>query len=289
MACIITGANSGIGKAAALQLAQEGMVVVMGCRTLSRGEDAADWIRKIVPDAEVYPMKIDLSSFDSINSFACQFMEKFECLDVLIHNAANFDHGQRERQVTEDGFESIFTTNHLGPFYLSKVLISHLKKSEDPRIITVGTRGLDFYMGTDLNFDDLQMEKAKFSVAKAYYNSKLAHLMYTLEFARRFEGEIKANCVRVTNVCLSDDRLSHLPLLYRAAYSIKKKFSIKPANMAKTYTYLATTTDAITGRYLDERQRIVKPPKIALDVAHCRKLWNLTEDLLYPWSIKCPN
>lgn len=284
--CLITGANSGIGKAAALRFAKAGARVVLACRSKSKGKVACDYIRKNVVNSSIDLMIVDLSSMNSIIEFADALKQKIPSLDVLVHNAANFDHSLEQINFTSDGFEIILATNYLGPFLLTKALMSILKKSTNPRVITIGTRGLDYYLFTDLDLNDLNMKTKKFSVAKAYYNSKLAHLMYTLEFAERFQSDVTANCIRVTNVRLSDDRLSHLPWYYRYAYALKKQFAIPADEMAKTYEFLAFSPKVLgkTGLYYDEKQRVVLVPKKANNLDLRRQLWDQTEDILEPWS-----
>ncbi len=284
--CVITGANSGIGKAAALRFAKRGARVVLACRSKSKGEIARDFLRKSVAESFIDLMLVDLSSMDSIINFAEELKKTIPRLDVLVHNAANFDHSLDKVSLTSDGFETIFATNYLGPCLLTKALMPILKKSLDPRVITVGTRGLDYYLFTDFDLNDLNMKNKKFSVAKAYYNSKLAHLMYTLELADRCKTDVTANCVRVTNVRLADDRLNHLPWHYRFAYVLKKQFAISPDEMSKTYEFLAFSSDmqGKTGLYVDEKQRTVAVPKIANKVELRHQLWNQTEEILEPWS-----
>ncbi|MFZ0565625.1 MAG: SDR family NAD(P)-dependent oxidoreductase [Chlamydiales bacterium] len=281
--CVITGANSGIGKATALRLAKAGARVVLACRNESRGKAACDYIWKNVTDPSIDLMIVDLSSMSSIIGFADELKQKIPCLDVLIHNAANFDHSLNRITFTRDGFETIFATNYLGPFLLTLALMPILKKSINARLITVGSRGIELYPFTDLDLNDLNMKNKKFSVAKAYYNSKLASVMYTLELAERLPPNITVNCVRVTNVKLSADRFNHLPWYYRYAYrAIKKPFAIQPEEMAKTYEFLALSPEMLgkTGLYYDEKQRAVTVPKKADNSEFRHQLWHKTESIL---------
>src|SRR5687767_12451814 len=111
---IITGANSGIGKAASIQLAKCGATVVMACRSMERGAQALADVREKSGSLQVYLMQVDLSSQTSIRQFAREFLEHYGELHVLIHNAANFDHTQKKPVLTVDGIETVFATNHLG-------------------------------------------------------------------------------------------------------------------------------------------------------------------------------
>lgn len=124
---IITGANSGIGKSAALKFATEGHTVIMACRNLEKAEIVQEKIIKVSKNKKVYLKEVDLSSFKSIYSFCDNYKEKFDKLDILIHNAAYFNHGERYK-LSPDNIELTFATNVLGPFLMTKLLIGHLKK-----------------------------------------------------------------------------------------------------------------------------------------------------------------
>jgi len=283
--CLITGANSGIGKAAALKYAQAGAKLILACRDEVRGKKALEEIHGNLGDVPVELMLVDLSSMSSIIHFTRQFNNQFSHLNVLVHNAANFDHSLTKATLTEDGFETIFATNFLGPFLMTHTLMPALKNAENARVITIGSKGLNYYPFTDLDLNDLNMQKKKFSTAKAYYNSKLATVMFTLELADRFQTDLTANCVQVTNVRISDERIRYLPWHYRLAYAIKRKFSITPEEMANTYSYLGLSKEVQgkTGLYFDEKQNIVPFLKIATDLDKRRKLWEISAKMLEPW------
>src|SRR5687767_11168834 len=105
---IITGANAGIGKAAAIQLAQIGATVIIACRSAERGSKALDEVRSASNSQKVDLMQVDMSSQDSICQFVDAFKRQYQQLDVLIHNAANFDHTQKKPVLTADGTETVF-------------------------------------------------------------------------------------------------------------------------------------------------------------------------------------
>ena len=281
--CIITGGNSGIGKAAVHRFAKQGAIVTLACRNRERGEKAAAEIQRKVPGATLEVMELDMSSMESICHFAKAFAAKHSHLDILVHNAAHFDHKQKGMKVTEEGFEAVFATNHLGPFLLTKRLEPLLLKADHPKIITVGTEGLRYYWFTKLDVDDLKYEKNKFTIPKAYYNSKLAHLMFTLEYAKR--SQVPINCVEVTNVKLAEDRLEGLPAIYRLAYKLKSRFSISADSMASVYEYLAfdPNVESLTGCYINKDKIQTKGPKQAYDETFREELWKKTEKLLDPW------
>ena len=250
---IITGGNSGIGKAAAIQLASLGASVVLACRSKERGEEAAEEVRRATNSLDIEPMQVDMSSQKSIRQFAIEFNRRYARLDVLIHNAANFDHRQKERVLTEEGLETVFATNHLGPFLLTHLLLDMLKASAPSRIITVASKGLISYPFLDIEFNNLYGER-KFSMQHAYYHSKLAQVMFTFDLAERLRGTgVSIHCVRVGNVAIPDERLAHLPTWMLKMYEVKRKFSMTPGKMAETYVWLAADRlgEEQTGGYWD--------------------------------------
>ena len=278
--CMITGANSGIGKRAALQFAEIGADVVMVCRNKERGERALAEV-KAESGSEVDLLLCDLSLQKSIRTLARNFKESYDRLDVLIHNAANFDYKLKKPALTEDGVEVIFATNHLGPFLLTNLLLDVMKKSAPSRIITIASKGLIAYPRLTIEFDNVNGEK-KFSYQHAYYHSKMAQIMFTYELARRLERTgVTVNCIRVTNVKIDEERLSGVPRNLRYMYKIKRSFGITPEEMAKTYVYCGTSPEleGVTGKYFDEHGKEVKSSKRSYDEAVWQRLWTVSEEL----------
>ncbi len=152
--CVITGANSGIGKAAAIQIAQKGCRVVMACRNQERGEAALQDIRQKAGTEDVELMIVDMSLQASIRAFAGAYLTKYRVLDVLIHNAAVFDIRQKEIAFTDEGIEKIWATNHIGPVLLTDLLLDALKQSEQGRIVTISSKGLIMHPRLKINLED---------------------------------------------------------------------------------------------------------------------------------------
>ena len=279
---IITGANSGIGKAAAIQLAKLGAQVVMLCRNKERGEQALQDVRLASKNGNVELILVDMSSQTSVRNAANEFLSKHRRLDVLIHNAANFDHRQTKPVITADGLENVFATNHVNIFLMTQLLLETLKKSAPSRIITVASKGLITYPFLDIEFDNLKGEK-KFNMQHAYYHAKQAQVMFTFDLAERLKGMgVTVNCVRVGNVAIPNTRLDHLPKFLLKMYEMKRKFALTPEKMAETYVWLAgdPSMQDVTGGYWDAPHTPVKANKNAYNRDTQQRLWDATKKLI---------
>jgi NAD(P)-dependent dehydrogenase (short-subunit alcohol dehydrogenase family) len=168
---LITGANSGIGKATATALAEMGAHVVMMSRNMEKGEKARQEVIRISKNNQVDLMQCDLASMASIRKFARGFLDNYQRLDVLINNAGIF---VDRRMETTDGFEYQIGVNHLGHFLLTQLLLNLLKKSSPARIINVSSGA---HFGGKIDFSDLQMRRS-YSGWKAYAQSKLANILF---------------------------------------------------------------------------------------------------------------
>ena len=281
--CIVTGANSGIGKAVALVLAKSNATVIMLCRNRKRGQSALDEIINQSKNPYTRLMIADLSSQKSIRAFAMEFQAQYNNLHILINNAANFDMNLKKPQLTEDGIETIFATNHLGPFLLTNLLIEKLKASAPGRVINVASKGLVAYPFLNIEFDNLNGEK-RYSAIHAYYHSKLAHVMFTYELARRLNGTgVTANCIRVSNVAVSDERLVNHSKVLQVLYRQKRRFSITPERMAEAYLYLAASPDLVnvSGKYFNEHNRQVSSSRNSYNEEAWKKLWEISTMLIH--------
>ncbi|MCU0486031.1 MAG: SDR family NAD(P)-dependent oxidoreductase [Anaerolineales bacterium] len=275
---LITGANSGIGKAAAIQLARLGATVVMACRSAQRGAQALEEVRQASGSDQVELRLVDLASQASVRQFAAEFKQHHARLDVLIHNAANFDHTLKQASLTPDGVETIFATNHVSVFLLTQLLLDVLQASAPSRIITVASKGLIAYPFLDIDFDNLNGER-KFNTQHAYYHSKQAQIMFTYDLAERLQGSgVTVNCVRVTNVAIPDERLQHLPKWMLKLYHLKRGMAITPERQAETYVYLAAdpAVQDVTGGYWDENNQPVRSNANSYNRDTWKKLWDAT-------------
>lgn len=181
---IITGANTGIGKETAIDMARRGARVVLACRDLTKAKLAADEIRDATSSDKVVFRKLDLGSLASVRAFAKETLVAEDRLDILINNAGIMMCPQWE---TEDGFEMQIGTNHFGHFLLTNLLLDLLKKSPSSRIVNVSSDGYKLSKG-GIRFDDINLKQGKYSTFFAYGQSKLANVMFTMELSKRLSG-----------------------------------------------------------------------------------------------------
>ncbi|XP_043556375.1 dehydrogenase/reductase SDR family member 12 [Chiloscyllium plagiosum] len=175
---LITGANSGIGKATALEIAKRGGVVHLVCRNKERAEQAKAEIVKETGNEEIFVHILDMSRPKTIWEFADAFQQSNDKLNVLINNAGCM---VNQRELTADQLETNFATNTLGPYILTTALIPLLEKCEDARVITVSSGGM---LVQKLNVDDLQFEKGRFDGPMAYAQNKRQQVVMTEQWAK---------------------------------------------------------------------------------------------------------
>ncbi|XP_006784617.1 retinol dehydrogenase 11 isoform X2 [Neolamprologus brichardi] len=133
---IVTGANTGIGKFIALDFARRGARVILACRSEARGTAALNEIREKTGNSDVHLRLVDLSCMDSVRAFAERILKEEKALHILVNNAAV---SGLPRNITKDGFEESFATNHLGPFLLTNLLLDLMKSSSPSRIVSVSS------------------------------------------------------------------------------------------------------------------------------------------------------
>ena len=290
---LITGGNTGIGYATAVALAQQGAQVVITSRDEGRGKLALDGIRSDSGNDDVELIGLDLARLASVRRCAEEFQERFDRLDVLVNNAG-VALTRGPRQVTHDGLEMMFGVNHVGHFLLTQRLLPLIRASAPARIVNLSSAG--YLMAPDgLDFDDLQTEK-NYHGFKCYGHSKLANIYFTLELARRLEGEsIAVNAVHPGYV---DTELGHLRPEDKERFvpETRKKSSKKgsggpdlsalgtplsPEQGAATSILVASSpeVEGITGRYFADSEVCELTP-VGADADAAARLWEATETLL---------
>ncbi len=269
---MITGANSGIGKAASLALANMGATVVMVARNKEKGEAAKAEIIRESGNSSVDLLLADLSSLESVRQLATEFQKKYPKLHVLINNAGLFNQG---RHVTTDGYENTFATNYLAAFLLTNLQLEQLKASAPSRIINVSSVG--HYKG-HINFDDLNLEK-EYGGWKAYGQSKLALVLFTHELAKKLQGTgVTVNAVHPGTVATNIWTRPFGPAGFITA--LPKLFMASPEKGAETIVYLASSSDAqsLSGEYL-EKSKVKKSSEESYDEEIAQRLWDVSAKL----------
>jgi len=180
---VITGGNSGIGFYAALELGRAGAHVVIACRDSARAESALAQLQSQASHASFELELLDLTDLISIRLFAERYLSTNRSLDILVNNAGIMALPQRE--LTSDGFEAQFGTNHLGHFALTGLLLPALKRSDSPRVVTVSSGVANMKMAK-IDMHNLQSE-ASYEPMETYAQSKLANLAFMLELGRRYD------------------------------------------------------------------------------------------------------
>ncbi len=270
--CLVTGANSGIGRATARGLAKMGAAVVMVCRDSARGGEARAEIKATSNNPSIDLMIADLSSQASVRQLAQEFKEKYQQLHVLVNNAGL---APMKRSLTVDGLETTFAVNHLAPFLLTNSLLNMLKASAPSRIINVSSSA---HMRTRMEFDDLQSEK-NFSMFRAYSQSKLANVLFTYELARKLKGTgVTVNALHpgVVRTNLGRDATG----IVRLGFSVIQPFIKTPEQGAATCVYLASSpeVEGLTGKYFVNKKE-VSSSKESYNEAVARRLWEVSEQL----------
>lgn len=267
--CLVTGANSGIGRSTALALAKMNAIVVMVCRDRRRAEPVRDEIRAATGNQNIELMICDLSSQTDIRRFASEFINTHDRLEVLINNAGVV---VRRRILTEDGIETTFAVNHLGYFLLTNLLLDLLRKSAPSRIVNVSSAAHAY---GKIDFDDLQGEK-KYGGFAAYANSKLANILFTYEQARRLEGAgVTANCLHPGPVATSLFR--NLP---KPIEALIKLVTISPEKGAETPVFLASSSEVegVSGKYF-AKKRERQTSRESYNEESARRLWEVSEEM----------
>ncbi len=269
--CLITGANSGIGKATAIGLAHLGASLVLVCRDQTRAEKAIAEIKEKTGNESIDLILADLSSQKGIYDLVSEFKNRYDKLHVLINNAGV---NLSKRTLTEDGIETTFAVNYLAYFMLCNLLLDTLKNSVPARIVNVASS----IQTKSIDFDDLNGEK-HYGQLKAYAQSKLAVVLFTYEFARRIKGTgVSVNCLHPGYV--KTNMIRNFRPFVKYFYHLIGLFMKSPKSGAKTSVYLASSReiDGVTGIYY-KRRKEAKSVKISYDDTVAKQLWDVSVNL----------
>ncbi|XP_068607979.1 retinol dehydrogenase 12 [Brachionichthys hirsutus] len=269
---LITGANTGIGKETALDLATRGARVIMACRDVNKGEQAAASIRNAHPEARVEVRELDLADTCSIRAFAQKFLREVNHLHILINNAGVM---MCPYTKTVDGFELHIGVNHLGHFLLTFLLIGQLKRSTPARIVVVSSLAHNFGW---IRFHDIHSQ-GSYNSGLAYCQSKLANVLFARELARRLKGTgVTVNSVHPGTVNSDLTRHSTLMMIFFTIFSM---FLKTPREGAQTSIHCAVAEElhSISGKHFSEcSPAFVAPQGRSEETA--RRLWDASCELL---------
>lgn len=267
---LITGATSGIGKAAAKELAKLGSRLVMVVRDQPRGMAAWEEITKASGNENVELMVADLSSMEEIRILAAEFRKKYKHMHVLINNAAIVP---AERTITHDNLEMQFAVNHMAYFLLTELLLDMVKASAPARIVNTAS---GTHSRAVLDMNDLQTEKGRYKPMEVYGRTKLLNMLFTFELARRLKGtNVTANCYTPGFRATGLGR--HMSAGQRFGMRL---FAGRPEKGAATLVYLATSpeVEGVNGKYFSNK-KAVDASKVAQDKELALKLWNISEKI----------
>ncbi len=264
--CLITGATSGIGLAAAEGLARLGATTLLVGRHPGRLEAAVARVRARGEASRVHGFLADLSDMAQVRRLAKEVLESFPRLQVLVNNAGVFF---LHRQKSVDGFEMTLAVNHLAPFLLTNLLLDALRAGAPTRIVNVASAA---HHDGCIHFEDLQLRRG-YNGWKAYAQSKLANVLFTYELARRLEGTgVTVNALHPGWVAtrIGDNN----GLLARLALRIARLTALSPEEGAEGILYLAASpeVESVTGRYFVRTREAGSSP-LSYDEEAARRLW----------------
>lgn len=284
---IVTGANSGLGRVAAEELARAGARVVLACRNLAKANAAVAEIESAHAGVAVEALELDLADLASVRGFSEKFLAGAGELHLLCNNAGVM---ALPRCETVDGFEMQIGTNHLGHFALTGLLLERLLATPGSRIVTTSSTA---HRIGKMNFDDLHGRR-RYSRWPTYGQSKLANLLFAYELQRRLAargaGTISVAChpgYAETNLQTAGFRMEGAQGMERAAHLANRIFS-QSAEMGALPTLYAATSDEVRGGDYIGPSRMFEswgpPTKVksnarSHDVAAAARLWEVSEEL----------
>jgi NAD(P)-dependent dehydrogenase (short-subunit alcohol dehydrogenase family) len=274
---VITGGNSGIGKAAAVDLARAGARVVITARSQERGTAAMADIVAASGSEHVELSVFDLADLSSVRAGAADLLERCPQIDVLLNNAGLI---LTQRTLSADGYEATFAINHLGPFLLTELLRERLIESAPSRIVNVASTAHTFAR-RGMVFEDLMAERS-YKQMEVYGRSKLANILFTTELADRLAGTgVTANSLHPGSVATGYARDGDTTGFMAWGIKVFAPFSLTPEQGGRTSVYLCSSpeVDGVTGTYF-AKCKPKTPSANARDRAAATRLWEVSEQLV---------
>ena len=269
---LITGATSGIGEATAIDLAKKGANIFFIARNNLKAQNLSDKIEFISGKRPKFFIA-DLASLKNIKESALEFISLDIPLHVLLNNAGLINNNRKE---TVDGFEEVFSINHLAYFYLTHLLLEKLKEGTPSRIINVSSGAHAFVKG--FNFDDVNSLK-EYKPFKVYGYSKLANILFTKKLSQVLENEnIIVNCLHPGVVGTGFGQNNGV--FSKILFNLSKPFMRSSEKGAETSIYLCSSPDVsdVSGQYF-YNCKIAKTTSWANNQEDADRLWDLSKEL----------
>lgn len=275
---IITGGNTGIGKATALHLAGRGARVILACRNRDKAEVAIADIQQETGSTDVLYMQLDLASLKSVRCFTETFLKTESRLDLLINNAGLVADGR-----TEDGFGIEFGVNHLGHFLLTYLLLQRLKEAQGGRVVTLSSMA---YRWGHIDLEALAVNRHlgtgrySWQFFQAYCNSKLCNMLFTHELAMRLKGS-NVTCYSVHPGVVRTELSRNVSLWQKVFIEpVARLLFLDPADGAQTTLHccLQEGIEHLSGRYFS-CCAVQEVSARGRDGAVALKLWEVSERL----------
>ncbi|KAJ1685848.1 hypothetical protein LUZ63_017238 [Rhynchospora breviuscula] len=285
LTAIVTGATNGIGKETARVLALRGAKVIIPARSLESGMKVKESLLEQHPDSKLLVLEMDVSSLDSVRNFAKSFNSSNKHLNLLINNAGIM---ACPFQLSKDGVELQFATNHLGHFLLTNLLLEKMKSTAKQtgikgRIINVSSSGHRRSDGSRLDLEKLN-DQSRYKPFPAYYDSKLANILHANELTRRLQEEgslVTANSLHPGVIPTNIARYLDLKAPVYALLGLVKPFFKNIPQGAATTCYLALHPNVkdVSGKYFKNSNETL-PTKYARDMDLAKHLWNISHSLV---------
>jgi retinol dehydrogenase 12 len=270
---LVTGANTGIGRATALGLARQGGRVFIACRSAAKGAEAAAFIKAATGNSSVWVLPLDLADLDSVRSCAADFLARGEPLHVLVNNAGLGG----VRGVTGQGFEMMFGVNHLGHFLLTVSLLGRLTSSAPARVVNVASGS--HYGAAGVDFGALRRPARGITGMHEYSVSKLCNVLFTQELARRTAGTgITAYALHPGLV--ASDMFRRVP---RPVRPLVTRRMLSVTEGAQTSLYCATSPDVAEDSGLFYDKCAERAPSQVATPELGRELWERSEAWTAPY------
>lgn len=277
---LITGGNTGIGKATAIGLAKKGATIIIACRNTSKAEIAVEAIQKASKNNAISYIKCDLADFSSIAEAARNFQKQHARLDVLINNAGCI---MADFVKTKDGLETQIGVNHFGHFLLTNLLLPQLQAATAARVVNVSSIA---HRHASINFDSFHKDTGSYHMMKVYGQSKLANVLFTKEFAKRYPT-ITCNCLH-PGVVASEIGAKPNSFWLRWGWYISKSFMVSTEKGARTSIWLASSDKVanVTGKYFSPKLKEGNISPLAEDQALRTKLWEISKNIVATYVAK---